>query len=216
MTPSNTRDSRPESPDDAVRRFERSLEVGLEQWHDGTGYDLESLRQATPEQRLQMEALLLARGVRDWRDVEALAAIGSDRARSHLAAALHCGDPAIETAVLRYAPELATDPERTASLVSSLRSARLYEGLTQALLQVEEFHPPAVIDALLEGVLARDGATAGEFAALLLYLHGQAESPLAWEHRPFRLRFLDGDRPALFLELCALIGVAPEKYLRPG
>ena len=203
-------------PGDAVSRFRRSLEIGFEQWHDGIGYDLAALHAATPDERLRIEAILVARGVRDWRDVEALAAIGSSRARALLAAALHCGNPALETAVLRYAPDVAPESERIASLVSSLRHARLYEGLTQALLEVEEFHPPAVIQALLHGVLERDGATAGEFAAMLLYLHGQAESPLALEHQALRLRFLDGHRPALFRELCVLIGLDPETCLDPA
>lgn len=189
------------------------MEIGFEQWHDGTGYDLSLLERAAPEQRQEIEDLLVARGVRGWRDVEALAALGSLRARSLLAAALRCGDPEIETAVLRYAPDVGEECVRIESLVSSLRTAMPYEGLTQALLEVEDFHPPAVIEALLRGVLQRDGAIAGDFAAMLLYLNGLAESPLALEHRDFRLRFQDDARPALFRELCAMIGVDAEPYL---
>jgi hypothetical protein len=189
------------------------MEIGLDHWRDGTGYDLAALGEATPEERQQIESLLLARGIRDWRDVQALAALATPAASQLLAASLGGSNAAIEMAVLRYAPEVVPADARTASVVSALNSAKLYEGLTQALLEVEEFHPPPVIDALLRGVLQRDGATAGEFAAMLLFLHGQAESPLAWEHRDLRLRLLDGERHALFREFCALIGVAPEPYL---
>ena len=37
-------------PDSAVRRFERSMVMDYEKWHDGTGYDLEALKEATPDE----------------------------------------------------------------------------------------------------------------------------------------------------------------------
>ena len=69
------------SPDDILphsplARFERSLRVDHEKWHDGVGYDLDAIREAAPDELASMEALLLERDVRDWRDVEALAAVG--------------------------------------------------------------------------------------------------------------------------------------------
>ncbi len=200
--------------EDAVRRFVQSMAMDYEMWHDGTGYDLEIIRNATPEGRARIEALLAARGVRDARDVEALAAIDSPRARGLLAEALRAGDPAIQAAVLRCAPGAVSHGERLAALVSQIAGAEVYGGLTQALLEVEEFHPPEVIDALFRGVLARSGAIAGDFAALLMYLHGKAESAFDWELRPFFLQFQEGDRETLFRELCAKVEVDPDQYLK--
>lgn len=199
--------------EDAVARFAKSMQMDHEKWHDGTGYDLDVLETASPKEKARIEAMLVARGVRDWRDVEALAAIDSPQARALLVEAAQCGDPTIETAVMRAAPELVSDGRRTASLVAALETAEVYGGLTQALLEVEEFHPPQVVDALFRGVLNRDGATAGHFAAMLMYLHGKTEEPYDFELRPFFLQFQDGDRREHFRELCERIGVDAGKYL---
>ena len=43
-----------------VERFRESMEMNLERWRDGTGYDLEALAAATPGERAQIETLLLA------------------------------------------------------------------------------------------------------------------------------------------------------------
>ena len=47
------------------------------------------------------------------------------------------------------------------------------------------------------------------YAAMLLYLHGQAAEPFDWEVRPFVLRFADSgpdERQAAYRELCERIG----------
>jgi len=44
--------------------------------------------------------------------------------------------------VTRYAPELVPLEERLASLVRALQSAEFYGGLTEALDEAEEYHPP--------------------------------------------------------------------------
>jgi hypothetical protein len=82
---------------------------------------------------------------------------------------------------------------------------------------VQSFHPQPVIDALLRGVLAREGEVAIHFAAMLFFLFGRADSAFDWNHRPFFLKFhtIDrNERTALFKELCQIIGVNPAKYLQ--
>lgn len=180
----------------ALRRFERSMVMDYERWHDGTGYDLAVLESATPDERDRIESLLVSRGIRDWRDAEALAAIGSPRAHAALRAALEGPDRAAAIAVVRFAPSLVTDDERTRVLVAAIDSPGPDAGLTQALLEVESYHPPAVVEALLRGTLERDGATAMQFAATLLFVHGKAESPYDWSLRPFLLGFVTEDRSA--------------------
>jgi len=62
-------------------------------------------------------------------------------------------------------------------------------GLSQVLDQVAVFHPPPVVDALFRGVIERHGATAMHFAAMLLFIHGQATTSFDWDQRPFLLQF---------------------------
>ncbi|HLU40367.1 MAG TPA: hypothetical protein VK081_13360 [Planctomycetota bacterium] len=207
----------PAPAEGALERFRRSMAIDYEKWHDGVGYDLAALRAATARERQEIEALLLARGVRDWRDVEALAALDSDAARHALRAAFAAGDPAVRLAVQRHAPHLVHEDERTAALVEALRTAELYGGLGEALDEAETFHPQPVIDALFAGVLERDGEVAVLFAALLTFLHGKADSAFDMEQRPYFLRFHTEDRAervAMVRDLCARLGVAAERYVR--
>jgi len=203
-------------PNTAPGRFERSMAMNYEKWHDGIGYDLEAFGSATQAERRQIETLLLAHGIQDWRDVEALAALDTPLANMALQAALHNPHPDIRLAVARYAPRLVPEKERIASLVEALQTAVLMSGLSQALDEAAQFHPKEVVEALLRGVLHREGEAAVHFAALLLFIHDRASSPFDWDRRPFFLRFDTEDRSAreaAFRELCEEIGVDDSEYL---
>jgi hypothetical protein len=102
-------------------------------------------------------------------------------------------------------------------LVQALKSAEFFGGLSEAIDEAAEFHPPKVIDALLDGTLNRDGEVAVNFAALLFFLHGKSKEAFDWDHRPFFLRFNTTDpaeRLAAFQELCDSIGVDPGTFPR--
>lgn len=203
-------------PESALARFERSMVIDYEKWHDGIGYDIGAIDAASPAERAAIEALLLRRGARDWRDVEALAALNTPRAGQELERASRHSDPDIRLAVVRYVPQLVPDSQRTASLIAALETAKFGGGLSQALDEAAEFHPPEVVRALLRGAIRREGEATVHCAALLLYIHGQADSPFDWSKRPFFLRFHTEDRRAreeAFRELCAKIGVDPSEYL---
>jgi hypothetical protein len=200
-----------------VERFKRSMQIDYEGWREGTSYNLALLAQATPEERREIEHLLLTRTVHDWRDVEALAAIDTLAARLMLRQTLQQGPSKLAVAVLRYAPALATTNERVAVLVRALEHDEFYGGLTYALQQVETFHPPAVVDALLRGVLNRHDGVQVHFAAMLMFIHGKAKAPFDWDQRPYFLQFNTDDpaeRKTLLSDLCARIGVRPDPYLQ--
>ena len=199
-----------------VDRFRDNMVMDYERWHDGIGYDLELIKKATPEELVEIEDILINGGVNDWRDVEALAALDSPRAKALLRKTLKHGKSQLATAVADHAPTLVSDDERTETLVAALGVAKTYEGLTQTLLQVETFHPPKVIDALFQGVLRRDGETAVHLAAMLMFVHGKAKSAFDWDHRPFFLRFNTDDpeeREIAFMELCEKLDATQAIYL---
>ena len=202
-------------PNSPLDRFRKSMTIDYEKWHDGIGYDLDALNEATPEERDAITNMLISRDL-DWRDVEALASLDTPRAREVLLAAASGGSSAVQMAVLSYAPELVDEDERTRLIVSALRSADIYGGLSQALDEVETHHPPEVVDELLRGLLKREGGVAVHFAAMLFFIYGKADAPFDWEQRPFFLRFntdVVADRRRVFRELCKVIGVNPMKYL---
>lgn len=205
-----------------VERFRQSMQINYEKWHDGIGYDLEAIELATDDERAAIEAILTTRGIDDWRDVEALAALGTPLAMTLLKTVMKTGNHEMRGAVMQYAPQLVPDADRIASLVNALDSAVIYGGLTQALDQVAEFHPPPVMDALFRNVLTRTGDAAVHLAAMLMFLHGKAASTFDWDHRPLFLRFhtpptsadsRSAAREAAFRELCQRMDVDPEPHL---
>lgn len=198
-----------------VDQFRDSMRVDHEKWHDGIGYDLSLLQTATPSELAEIEQLVAATGVRDWRDVEALAALDTLNARRLIGQTLESGTLQMRVAVVTHAAELVPEKARIATLVEALEGSDFYEGLTQALLEVESFHPPEVVDALFRGALHRDGEVACNFAGMLLFVHGKTTSSFDWDERPFFLRFNTEDaaeRAAVFAELCARLGVEPAAW----
>jgi hypothetical protein len=209
----------PKSEPAALIRFQDSMVMNYEKWHDGVGYDLESLRLMSPAERKSTEALLIRHGVNDWRDVEALAFLDTPEAKAAIKAAINSPNPEVRNAVTRYAPEAIPESVRIISLVQGLETTNFYGGLAQTLDQVAEFHPPLVMEALLRGVLGRAGDVAVHFAAMLCYIHGRAPEPFDMEQRPFFLRFntdISAERETMFRELCGKIGVDPARYLAMG
>ena len=203
-------------PNTAAGRFERSMELDYARWRDGESYDLDAIREASPAERAVIESILLRHGITDWRDVEALAKLGTPTAKGAIQIVWERGPARIRCAISRYAPELIPAAERVRSLVDILETASLDDGLSQAIDEAKDFHPQPVIDALLRGTLRRNSEAAVNFAALLLYLYGKADCAQDWNYRPLFIRFSTEnrqEREAAFVELCQKIGVDPSEYL---
>jgi len=64
--------SNPKPLSEAANRFISSMVVTYEMWHDGTGYDLETLKGLSSEELAAVEKILIDHRPRDWRDIEAL------------------------------------------------------------------------------------------------------------------------------------------------
>lgn len=188
--------ARDPQPGDRLARFEASKAVDFEKWHDGVGYDLDLLDAMDANERSVVEAQLVAGGVRDWREVEALARLGTPGAFAALRQAMAGGPAEVRLAVARIAPQLVAVSDRTTSLVRALASTRPFDGLAAAIDEAAGFHPPAVVDALWQGVSNQEGEVAVHFAALLAYVEGLTTSPFDWDLRPFFLEFHTEDPAA--------------------
>jgi hypothetical protein len=189
------------------------MQIDFEKWHDGIGYDLSAIDMMSPEERKIAIRTLLDRQPPTWRDLEALNYFNTDETRRALNLALKNPEIEVRVAAARYATN--ADNEREYALTDALKHVDLYGGLTQALDQIEQFHPPGIVDALIHGTLNRDGEVAVHFAAMLFFLHGKASSSFDWSHRQFFLRFNTSsrlERLAVFKELCEIIGVNPNRY----
>jgi HEAT repeat protein len=199
-----------------LQRFEASMKIGFEEWHDGIGYNIAAIRIASQVELEYIEQMLINHSPRDWRDIEALAEIHTKRARETIKKAIKDPNPVVRVAVSRFAPELITDKERTKSIINALQNIEIFNGFSQVLAEVERYHPEEVKEALIKGLLNRQGDVAVHFAAVLFYLFGAAKESFDWKQRPFFLRFKTEDkkeRLEVFLELCQKLKINPEKYL---
>lgn len=204
-------------PSGAYERFMASTEIDYERWKEGEGYDLDTLRELDPEEAFRVEQWLLARAVEDWRDLEALLALGTSTARAAVVDQLRNGklEQRLNAArLLADHPDLTADVE--AAAVAGLESALLFYGLSIALDLATTMRTPPLINALFRAALRDEGEAAVHAAARLAFIHGKAKEEFDWELRPLYLRFNAQDRAErtiAFRELCALCNVEPERYL---
>lgn len=201
-----------------LQRFRKSMEIDYEKWHDGIGYDLDAIRAATKTERKAIEQMLTEHTPRDWRDIEALAKINTKNAQEIIKKAIKDPDPDVRVAVTRFAPNLVTNSERSQSIINALQHAEIFSGLSQVLDDVEEYHPKEVKEALITGLLSREGDIAVLFAAMLFYLCGKAKEPFDMKQRPFFLRFNTENREErvqAFRGLCKELNINPDTYLKP-
>ena len=200
-----------------LQSFEASMKIGFEEWHDGIGYNIAVIRLASKVELDAIEKILINHSPRDWRDIEALAEINTNCAREIIKEAIKDSNPFVRIAVIRFAPDLITDNERTQSIIHALQNVEIFNGFSNVLDEVERYHPKEVKEALINGLLNRTGDVAVHFAAMLFYLFGKAKEPFDWKQRPFFLRFNTEDRKErveVFRELCKKLKISPEKYLR--
>ncbi|MEO7359255.1 MAG: hypothetical protein ABI120_02925 [Gemmatimonadaceae bacterium] len=193
-----------------VDAFRAGMKVDHAMWHDGTGYKLDLLNGASAAEKVMIEQLLVPPS--GWRDVEALAALDTDTARAALHKALQSTNTEVRAAVISHAPSVASDAERSETMLRALNHGQFFDDLSSVLDQVEEFHPPEIVNALFRGLLVRPGEIATNYAAMLAFVHGRAESTFDWDLRPLFLKFNTDDgaeRTQAFEELCALLDLDP-------
>jgi hypothetical protein len=199
----------------AYQKFLSSMQITYEDWHEGVGYDLEALKQITELERGAAIKLLEERleTTPDWRDLEALAAIGTPGARQTIRKAFEEGD--IETR-MRAAEELIAlgeEADLESIIIEALGTASLGSGLSKAIDLAEEHPSPRLQEALLDLSLNGNEDQRVQCAALALYLGGEADEAFDWNHRPFFLRFGDENRAIqieAYVELCRRLGATPK------
>lgn len=193
-------------------RFLASMHIDYERWREGEGYDVALLLSLSPEERASLERLLIARADCDWRDVQALAALGTANAREALEHTLEHGSLNQRLAVLRHAPALVSPAIRRQTLLLAINEAASTGDLPPFLELLADDHSPELEAALHRAVRDGAGGPAVHFAAMLFYWHGLASSSFDWGQRPYFLRFNTTDRiarTAAYADLCARLGSAP-------
>jgi len=198
----------------AKARFLASMDMNYEKWHDGLGYDLAALDEMDQSDRDSIVDLLSSNLEEPWRKFEALEHINSPKAIATINKALKHPSLEVRIAASRFAKD--ADKDRENVIVEALEHSELYGGLTQILDQIETFHTSAIVDAMLKGLLRRGDSGAVNFAGMLLFIFGKADSSFDWSKRPLFLKFGTGnfsERREAFVKLCGIIGKDPKPYL---
>jgi len=200
----------------AYRRFQASKDLTYERWHDGEGYDLKALAEMTDDERRHAEADLL-RDTKDWRDIEALAAIASETAKARVREILANGPLKLRIAAAHaLTGDHTLERAREDAVIAILETGDLNDGFVRALDMAAEVKSPRIIDALLRCTLRPTSVLAVNAAGLVYYLFGKASEPFEWEKRPLFLRFGEGGEKQreAFRDMCMTCGIDPARYLK--
>ncbi len=200
----------------AYQRFQNSKVITYERWHDGVGYDLEALAEMTEAERKSVVTELI-HSTTNWRDIEALATLGTDTANAHIRKHLTQGPSELRLAAAHaLAGDKESDRAREDAIVHALQTAEPMNGLARALDMAAEHKSPRVIEALIRCTLRPAPEVAVNAAGLIYYLFGKTTEPFDWDKRPFFLRFGEGcdEQRKAFAEMCAELGIDAEPYLR--
>jgi hypothetical protein len=176
---------------DTPSPFERSrasMTMDLDRWRDGAGYDLDALAAASDLERATIESWLLAGPSDDRRDIEALAALGTEAAIQRLRSLAAGSDQSLALAVIALGLADGGDcvtPERAAERIAeTLDRPQSKEALRQATDCAERHHPPIVLDAIVRRLRDTDRVTAYDLVALLFAVRGLAASRWDMDRRP--------------------------------
>jgi hypothetical protein len=171
-------------PSPAYQRFKDSMVIDYGKWHDGEPYDIAALSDVTREEAEQITEELVAKSSLDWRDVEALRALGTPKALARVGAAAKTQTDAGGVDALAHDIETNGWSDNTEKrLCEILERAMVMVLSLDALYELAEAHPtPAVMAQVFRGArIAGDEATRYSFGAFLLYLTGHADDWYGFE-----------------------------------
>lgn len=170
-----------EPKSDAWTRFVASLEMDLDKWRDGTGYDIAALHAMNDIERGAIREMITTRlgnhlRSADWRDIEAAEALGMNEA---LAQRADDEDPQTR---LRVKRALGDDRYVISELCDTIANARDEDAVSKALDHVTNYPT----DAMKQAVITRVRKVDSQFiyaSMVLLEVFGGVED--AFAERPF-------------------------------
>jgi hypothetical protein len=169
-------------------------------WREGTPYDIAALSEITEEERELLTDELCEKAKLDWRDVEALRALATEKAIARIGAAAQAqSDGAGIEAFLDDVAQGWT-PDIEARFVEKLEQAQAMTGALDRLFNIAEEHPTAAVMAqLLRCARIHSDPTVRYMSgAFLLELTGHADTRYTFDPaiRPMLLDLNSADYAA--------------------
>jgi hypothetical protein len=170
---------------DLLQQFADSMNIDYEKWHDGVGYEVNLLSQMSQSELESVEELLLSRGIHDWRDLEALHVLGSDRAWNAVLAARTGASPELRLYAMKYGPP-PTESDLEFQILEDLTSP---DRMGRAIDSAVDCPTPAIKERLIEVARTADAPYGYSAAAMLFEIAGIIDSHWDLSYRDFFLRF---------------------------
>lgn len=166
-------------PSPAYDRFRASMVMDFDKWHDGLPYDIEALASVSREEAEEIAAELVAKSTLDWRDVEALRALGTPEALVRVSAAAKAQSDTGGVDALAHEIETSGWSDATEKRLCEIleRAMVMALALDKLFALAEAYATPAVKAQVFRNArIAGDEATRYAFGAFLLYLNGYADN----------------------------------------
>jgi hypothetical protein len=196
------------SAGDAMERFQTSMNFGFHAWQDGIGYDLDALQEMNQQELATIEDLLIKRWDEDWRDVEALAALGTEAAVQALLQSLHSGGIEIKIYALLFLKMLNVVDCIDDTLEEILPRVTIGSGMGLALYLAKLYPSERIREKILWCSLNGNDNIRIHCAAMSLYLYGLTSETFDTNFK-IVYEFKEPDREkrfASFSNLCRMIG----------
>lgn len=185
-------------PTPAYARFRKSMDIDYEAWREGTPYDVPALAEISEDERAALTDELCAKHKLDWRDVEALRALGGPKALARVAKA---GETQSDAAgVDAFVDDVAAQgwsPEIEARFIEKLEQVQSMTGALDRLYAIATEHQtPAVMAQLRRNArIHSDPTVRYSMGAFLLELTGHVDTRYTFdpEIRPHLLDLNSSD-----------------------
>ena len=189
-------------PSPAWPKFLASLSIGMDEWRDGIGYNIEALGTMKPEERSMIRQWLRSRLMDgnhsiDWRELEAAAALDDTELLRRLAKHEE------QDVRLRVQRLLGNDAETERELCRVLRETDDLGEISRAQMLVTNFPSEKVREALIHRLRKNDEF----FVPVAMTMLDTFTKLDSWEERPFLFRVKEeGVEGPLMKELLAKVG----------
>lgn len=199
---------------EAMDKFIKSMNISYEDWRNGNGYNLNVVKELSPEELREVEKVLIARKDEDFRDVEALAALGTPGAIQALKDCLKSPNYSNRFHAVQYLRDAGSEDRVEEIILSTLHLTSIGYGMVEGLRLAKKYPTEKVKHRLIWCTLHGNDDIRAHCAAMALYLYSKADSDFDNKQQIiFRVGAKNKEmgRKA-FPEFCQILGVNPKDF----
>ena len=201
------------SQSEGIEKFLKSMNLSYEDWRNGQSYDLNVLKNLSPAEIQEAERILISRKDEDFRDVEALAALGTPATIQALRDCLQSRNLSNRFHAAKYLKETGEDHVEEV-IFSTLHITQIGNGMVEGLRLAKENPSDKIKHRVVWCTFHGNDGIRTHCAAMALYLYGKADSDFDNKQQIiFRVGAKNKEMGnKVFPEFCELLGVNPQDF----